>query len=164
MKSTDTHQFLHSDSCHPNHTKKGIAYAQALRINRICSAPDTAKLRCSQLEDFLVLRGHSRKRVRSSIDRALNADLTTNHVPSVDKSRSVPLLLTYHPGLPDIKAILRELHPILIISESLKTIFPVPSMLSFPRPKNLREKLVSAKLPPVDIDEVKKGFLYTLSW
>ena len=23
VKSTDTHQFLHSNSCHPNHTKKG---------------------------------------------------------------------------------------------------------------------------------------------
>ena len=78
VKSTDTHQFLHSNSCHPNHTKKGIAYAQALRIKRICSEPDRAKLRCSQLEDYLVLRGHSRKRVRSSINRALTADVASN--------------------------------------------------------------------------------------
>ena len=76
VKSTDTLQFLHSDSCHPNHTKKGIAYVQALRIKRIYSAPDTAKLRCSQLEDYLALRGHSRHRVRSSIDRALKVEVS----------------------------------------------------------------------------------------
>ena len=35
-KSTDTHQLLHQASCHPNHTKKGIPYGQALRICRIC--------------------------------------------------------------------------------------------------------------------------------
>ena len=50
VKSIDTHQFLHSYSCHPSHTKEGIAYAQALCNRRICSTPDTAKLRCSQLE------------------------------------------------------------------------------------------------------------------
>ena len=158
VKSTDTHQFLHSDSCHPNHTKKGIAYAQALRIKRICSAPDTAKLRCSQLEDYLVLRGHSRHRVRLSIDRALNAEVAPNPTLSLHEPRRIPLLLTYHPGLPDIKSILRELHPILMNSDFLKEIFPVPPMLSFRRPKNLREKLVRAKLPPVDSVEVEKDY------
>ena len=37
VKSTDTHQYLHSSSYHPYHCKKGIPYSQALSLNRICS-------------------------------------------------------------------------------------------------------------------------------
>ena len=31
-KPTDTHQYLHMNSCHPNHVKKAIAFPQATRI------------------------------------------------------------------------------------------------------------------------------------
>ena len=48
-KPTDTHQYLQATSCHPNHTKKGIPYSQALRILRICSDLDKAKERCDEL-------------------------------------------------------------------------------------------------------------------
>ena len=39
MKLTDTHQYLHRDTCncHPSHCKQSISYSQALRIQRICS-------------------------------------------------------------------------------------------------------------------------------
>ena len=39
VKATDSHQYLHSSSCHPYHCKKGIPYSQALCLNRICSDP-----------------------------------------------------------------------------------------------------------------------------
>ena len=31
IKASDSHQYLHSSSCHPYHSKKGIPYSQALR-------------------------------------------------------------------------------------------------------------------------------------
>ena len=36
-KETETHQYLHSTSCHTYHTKSGIPYGEALRIRRIVS-------------------------------------------------------------------------------------------------------------------------------
>ena len=44
-KPTDTHQYLHMNSCHPNHFEKDIAFSQAARISRICSDPATAQYR-----------------------------------------------------------------------------------------------------------------------
>ena len=37
VKSTDSHQYLLSSSCHPFYYKKVIPYRQALRLNRVCS-------------------------------------------------------------------------------------------------------------------------------
>ncbi|XP_071802657.1 uncharacterized protein [Asterias amurensis] len=58
-KPTDTHQYLLSNSCHPSHCKKAIAYSQALRIRRICSTDTLYKRRSSELRKHLVSRGHS---------------------------------------------------------------------------------------------------------
>ena len=54
VKPTDTQQYLMATSCHPNHTKRSIPYSQALRILRICSSKESAKLRCTELVDCLV--------------------------------------------------------------------------------------------------------------
>ena len=36
-KATDWHQYLHYDSCHPDHMKKLSVYSQGLRIKCLCS-------------------------------------------------------------------------------------------------------------------------------
>ena len=54
VKPTDTQQYLMATSCHPN---RSIPYSQALRILRICSSKESAKLRCTELVDCLVKRG-----------------------------------------------------------------------------------------------------------
>ena len=42
-KSTDKHQYLSTQSCHPKHCTKSIPYNQALRIKRICSNEQTTQ-------------------------------------------------------------------------------------------------------------------------
>ena len=39
-KETDTHNYLHHTSLHPNHCKQAILYSQSLRLHRICSDDD----------------------------------------------------------------------------------------------------------------------------
>ena len=47
IKATDSHQYLHRTSGHPNACKKGIPFVQALRLRRICSKVDFFKKRAN---------------------------------------------------------------------------------------------------------------------
>ena len=69
FKPTDTHQYLHSSSCHPDHCKKGIPYSQTLRLNRICSDSTSFDRRCNDLERWLLERGYNEKEVWKQVLR-----------------------------------------------------------------------------------------------
>ena len=60
-KPTHRHQHLHSSPCHPYHCKKGIPYSQALRLNRICSDPNSFDRRCNGLGKWLIEMGYSER-------------------------------------------------------------------------------------------------------
>ena len=59
-------------------------------------------------------------------------------------------VVTYHPGLPNIGSILRELHPFLHYSERCEQAIRDVPMMAFRRPKSLQDYLVCAKLRPLD--------------
>ncbi|KAJ8046837.1 hypothetical protein HOLleu_05643 [Holothuria leucospilota] len=67
----------------------------------------------------------------------------TRHIP-VD-TRKIPLVLTYHPGLPDTGAILRKFKPVLLRSPVAQKLNLQP-ILSFRQPTNLESRLVRARL------------------
>ena len=82
-KPADTYQSLHMNSCHPNHAKKAIAFLQATRILRICNA--TAQSRCSELIEYLVRRGHGRRRTQLEVQRAIDAHRKQQqHIRNID--------------------------------------------------------------------------------
>ena len=106
-KPTDTHQYLHMNSCHPNNVKKAIAFSQATRILRICSDPATAQSRCNELMEYLVRRGHGRRPIQLEVQRAIDAYRSPQqHIRNIE--RGVYFIVQYHPGLPDIKGTLRN--------------------------------------------------------
>jgi hypothetical protein len=146
VKETDTHQFLHNQSSHPGHVKRSLAFSQSLRYRRICSTDERARFHSNNLEKFLVARQYGRKSVRSQIDKAFRYDLSTRRSTDASSDR-VNMVLTFHPGLPNISAKLRDLHDILSADPLLFRAFPLPSRVAFRRPRNLRDKIVRARLP-----------------
>ena len=64
VKSTDSHQYLLSSSCHPFYCENGIPYSQVLRLNRISSNNEFFEKRCNGVEKYLLERGYSEKMVR----------------------------------------------------------------------------------------------------
>ena len=73
-KPTDTHQYLHSTSCHRAVCKNSIAYGQAIRLKIICSDENDLQRKLVSLESWLVNRGYSAEKVRPEIQKINSID------------------------------------------------------------------------------------------
>ena len=68
----DSHQYLHYNSCHPEHIKKSSVYSQGLQIKRLCS--DATKW-TNQLKDLRSLfsnTGYPESMVKEQLRRVEN--------------------------------------------------------------------------------------------
>ena len=147
-KPTDTHQYLNWTSCHPRHTKASIPYSQALRLRRICSKKEYFENRARDLHKILLERGYKNKLIKESImsarritrEEALTAK-TTNRV-----TNRVPLVVTYNPGVQNLRKIVNQYHPLLHTSSRCKEIFSSPPLTAYRRGHNLTQILTSKRL------------------
>ena len=146
VKPTDTHQYLMATSYHPNHTKRSIPYGQALRILRICSNKESAKLRCTELVDCFVKRGYNKRKTNKLIERALTHFANPPTGRQCHTTRHVYFNVQFHPGLPAIKGILQRYMPLLHRSVTMKTVIPDLPLISLSQPHNLCRSLCRAKL------------------
>ena len=141
-KPTDTHQYLHSTSCHPRHCKNSIAYSQALRLRHICSYDSDLSCHTQNLKMHLVSRGHSDKKVQQAFSRARSVPrlsaLEQKPINDATKSR-IPLVVTFHPPPPS--------YPQYFRSSSACSSWDSCSGLQTSR--NLRDVIVRAKVPPL---------------
>ena len=102
-KPTDTHQYLHWDSCHPQHCTSTISYSQPLHIRRIYSGDKEYLTRVSELKSHLVNRGYDKTRVQHQIDKATNISRSTVvEKKEKEPTRRVPMVVIYHPDLPPL--------------------------------------------------------------
>ena len=146
VKPTDTKQCLLATICHPNHTKRGIPYSQALRILRICSNKESAKLRYTDIVNCLAKRGYNKRKTNNHIERAFTNFANAPTGRQCHTTRSVYFNVQFHPGLPDIKVILAKCIPILHQSDTMNTVVPDLPLISFSQPHNLCRSLCRAEL------------------
>ena len=125
VKPTDTHQYLHSSSCHPYHCKKRIPYSQTLCLNRICSYSRTFDRICSDLERWLLERSYKEKELWKQVlrNRAICRDDLLNRERTLQEKRQVTFNLTYYPVFKDVQKILKELHFLLTPDQARKRVF-----------------------------------------
>ena len=110
VKPTDIHQYLQSSSCHPFHCKKGIPYSQTLRSNRICSKTNSFDKRFSDLERFLLERGHSSKLVRKEVlrERKIPRKNLLDKKKSQGNDSKLTFNVTYYPVVRHLKSQLKN--------------------------------------------------------
>ena len=154
VKPTDTHQYLHATSCHVSHSKWSIPYSQTLRLNRICSKVEFFDRRCNDLEKWLELRGYGNKRVRKQVLKArkFGRDELLDRERKNKEAPKVILNLTYHPALSSFKRTLEKLHILLTPDKEHQKVFPDIPVIGFKRSKSLKDHLVRAKLPKLEVE------------
>lgn len=57
-KETDTHNYLHFSSFHPDPCKRAIPYSQFLRLRRLCSDNDDFQNKSREMMTFFTQRGY----------------------------------------------------------------------------------------------------------
>ena len=57
-KETDTHNYLHFSSFHPDDCKRAIPYSQFLGIRRLCSDDDDFLIKSKEIMTFFTQRGY----------------------------------------------------------------------------------------------------------
>ena len=150
-KPTDRNQYLLTSSCHPAHVTSNIPFSLAYRIVRICSEPITRDTRLEELKSLLLARSYKPGLVNAAIERARAIPRTEALKKVVKKSNENlrPILVVpYDPRLPEIPAILKKHWRTMTLDPQLKEVFPLPPMVAYKRPKNIREKLIRSKVPP----------------
>ena len=105
-----------------------------------------------ELKDRLMERGYRGRSVEEAINkvRELNREDILQKVTREDKNKNrVRAVFLYDRRLPNISAIMIKNWKTMLTDDSrLKKVFQEPPMVCFRRGKNLREKIVQAKLPP----------------
>ena len=135
-KCTDTHQYLHWNSCHLQYCKSTIPYSQALLICCICSGSKENLTRVSELKSHQVIRGYDETSVRH-IDKATNiARSVALKKKETEPARRVPTVVTYHPDLPPLNKFLQNYLPTLHVSEKMQLPVPSPPLVANHPPHN----------------------------
>ncbi|KAK2556809.1 hypothetical protein P5673_021016 [Acropora cervicornis] len=144
-KVTDTHNYLHFSSFHPDHCKRAIPYSQFLRLRLLCSDDDDFLVKSREMMTFFSQRGypltsleHGLRRVRT-IGRP---DVLSGSERGDTPVDSVPLVMTYHPFNTYIKRYLLQHFRILSTDQQTRDIFPQPPIVAYKHDVNLRDILV----------------------
>ena len=149
-KETDRNQYLLPSSCHPAHVTNNIPFSLGLRIVRICSRPEDREKRFGELKQMLLERNYPSKIIDAAIERARNISRKEALKKVVrdesDSDRPVFVVL-YDARLPSIPAIVKKHWRVMCQDPYLKKVFPKPPLVAFRRQRNIREKLIRAKVP-----------------
>ena len=153
VKSIDTHQFLHPASCHSFHCKKGIPYCQTLRVKGICSDDSNFDKQCNELKSLLFGKSYSEKIVRKQVlrDREHSRESLLKNVKTESNQKKLTFNITYYPVFQNVRNILQELHILLILDQEHKKVFQNIPVARFRKSKGLKDNLVRAKIPNVEI-------------
>ena len=153
-KPTDTHQYLHTVSCHQAVYKNLIAYGQAIRLKRICSDENNLQQKLVSIECWLVNRGYRAEKLRPEIQK-INLIDRANLLIKKQKHQenSITLVLTFHPALNIVFNVLKCAHLVIEKSLALKAVLPKPPRVAFCNLKTLHDKFVRSKIRQIDEEE-----------
>ena len=149
-KSTDTHQYLHYDSCHAEHIKRSIVFSQTLRLKRICSQKSDLNSHVKELKSWFSKRGYPDRIVTEQVNRALRSEENVKERDGKHmKENGVPLVVTYNPNFKNLSILIRKNLQFLYADPETKRVFTPAPFVSFRSVRNL-SFLVRSKVYPLE--------------
>ena len=150
-KPTDRNQYLLTSSCHPAHVTTNIPFSLALRIVRICTNPETRDKRLEEMKNLLIERGYRASIINGAIQKAtsISREEALRKVEKVLTSERPVFVIQYDPRMPSISGIVQKHWRSMTYRDpKMKETFPLPPLVAYKVPPNLRTKLIRAKVPP----------------
>ena len=153
-KPTDTHSYLRYSSCHPPHIMSGLPYSQFLRLRRICQHTSDFYVHALHMARDFCSRGYPQLRIWKALENVLHLERDSLLKPrdNKDTNGTDPIVLyfitEYNPSNPPIRELLELFWPILGRSSSTRPLTNAQIIFGSRRPKNLKDSLMNAKLPP----------------
>ena len=153
--------YLLPSSCHPTHHHENVPFSLGMRINRICSLPESREQRFQELLDMLINRGYRHGMVKAAISKARNIprDIALRKVVKPVLSKRPVAVVSWDPRLPSIDTIQQKHWRAMTLDPYLKEICPQAPHIAYKRPKNIREHLIRAKLPPPNHNRTQRQML-----
>lgn len=150
-KPTDSHSYLHYDSCHPRSCKDSIPYSQLLRVKRICSDNKDSEVKMKEMCSFFKKRGYPSRVIieaKRKVDRLDRSELLqeTSKKDEDENNDRIKFPITYHPLNAKIAGIVTSNFESLKHNEEIGHLFESKPMVVKRRGKNLKDMLVRAKL------------------
>ena len=148
-KSTDKHQYLYYTSAHPAHTKRSIIYSQPLRMSRICSYKTEFEKHLVDMKSRFQARGYP----SGLIQKEMNKVKFSGHWDknkAKEKSKGVPLVITFHPLLKNVGNIIHTNLYLLYTDQEAQRVFTPGPIITFRSTRKLSSYLVRAKLYPLE--------------
>ena len=157
-KKTDRNQYLLTSSCHPAHTTQNIPFSLALRIVRICSLPEDREKRFSELKTLLLNRNYKPGIIENAIERArkIPRQEALKRVNRPKNSKRPVFVVNYDPRLPSISQIIGRHWRTMKQDPYLAEIFPLPPLVAYKRPPNIKDKIIRAKIPDPPPQRLKR--------
>lgn len=151
FKDTDTHALLHKDSLHPKHTFKGLIKSQLLRFNRICTQGSDFEEATKTLFNALKPRGYS----RSFLRQIRKTFLTPRRQ---DTLKIIPLITTYSAFSQTANRKIKQNLTRTLQNANIIQDYKIIS--AYKRNKNLKDHLVSSKLPEINTVHTQNPTFY----
>ena len=150
-KPTDSHQYLHYDSCHAEHIKRSIIFSQTLRLKRICSQKSDLDSHVKELKIWFSKRGYLVKVISEQVNGALRSKENVKEKDGQHmEENGVPLVLTYNPNFNNLSFSIRKNLQFLYADPETERVFTPASFVSFQSARNLKGFLVRSMVYPLE--------------
>ena len=149
-KPTDKNTYLLTNSCHPTEVVSNIPYSLAMRINRVCSENITKSNRLKELEEMLLERNYPKSLVKTAINKAIKVprDVALRLVSKKTLSTRPVFVVLWDPRLPSVTNLTSKHWRSMTGQDPyLWDVFPEPPMVAYKRQRNIRDKIIRAKIP-----------------